>query len=74
VITFTTPEFEYAGEEYTLGFEFYTFTNLTAAALGTYDSNQDGIANSATVGIWDTSGNLLVSATVPMRIAGTLDG
>jgi hypothetical protein len=46
---------------FTLGYEFTTSTNLTINALGYW---VDGMGNAHGVGIWDTSGNLLVSTTV----------
>jgi hypothetical protein len=46
---------------YTLGYEFITSTNFNIDALGYWD---DGLQNDHEVGIWDTSGTLLVSTTV----------
>jgi hypothetical protein len=37
--------------------------NETITALGVYDDN--GLSNAASIGLWDTAGNLLTSATVP---------
>jgi hypothetical protein len=65
VITLTTPGVEYAGGEYTLGFEFSSSTNISVTSLEVYDSGMGLLSSSATVGIWDTSGDLLTSATVP---------
>ena len=71
-VTLTSPGIEYSGSEYTLGFEFSVAEDTTIVALGAYDSGQDGLNGTAEVGLWDTSGNLLASATVPTGTAGTL--
>jgi hypothetical protein len=73
-INMTIPGGEYSGGPYTLGFEFRVINTEAVGSLGVYDSGMDGIAAPATVGIWDTSGNLLVSAVVPSGTAGRLDG
>ncbi|HXN47869.1 MAG TPA: DUF4082 domain-containing protein, partial [Bryobacteraceae bacterium] len=73
LITVTSPGTVYPGAQYTLGFEFHALTNVVVTALGTFDSG-NGLSTSVPVGIWDTSGNLLDSATVPAGSAGTLDG
>ena len=72
--TMTTPGNEYVGSPYTLGFEFQVLSSTIATQLGVYDSGQDGLANPATVGIWETAGTLLVFGTVPTATGGTLDG
>jgi hypothetical protein len=72
--TLTSPGETFSGSLYTLGFEFSVNQSLSVTALGVYDDGQDGLANSAQVGIWDISGNLLASVTVPSGTAGTLVG
>jgi len=67
-VTIVSPGLLYAGTPFTLGFEFSVVNSATITALGVYDDGQDGISNPATVGLWDISGTLLRSATVP---AGT---
>lgn len=70
----TSDGLTYPGTQYTLGFEFSVSKNSFIDALGVYDNLRDGLRNSAAVGLWDTSGNLLASVTVPNGTAGTLDG
>jgi hypothetical protein len=64
VVGLTTPGVLYGSSLYTLGFEFTASSPQTIYALGVFD---DGTAlpQDAMVGIWDTSGNLLDSVTVP---------
>ena len=52
---------EVDGNAWTLGYEFTTSIGLSINALGYWN---DGEGNTHQVGIWDTSGNLLVSTTV----------
>lgn len=73
-ITMTTPGTDFSGVNFTLGFEFRVLSSTTATQLGVYDALQDGLESPASVGIWDTAGNLLVSGTVPTGTGGTLDG
>jgi hypothetical protein len=73
-VTLTSPGQLYPGTQYTLGFEFSVVASETITALGVYDDGQDGISNAASVGLWDTSGNLLRSATVPAGTVAPLVG
>jgi hypothetical protein len=73
-ISFTPYADEHAGAPYTVGFEFSVSSLGTITALGVYDSGQDGLAGAATVGLWDASGNLLTSATIPSGTSATLNG
>jgi hypothetical protein len=73
VITITTPGEEYNGGIYTLGYEFSPMIDISVTSLEVYDSGMGVLPTSATVGIWDTSGDLLASATVPAG-AGAVDG
>jgi len=61
VLGFTTYSSDSDGRAYTLGYEFTTSVSFTVNALGYFN---DGLGNSHLVGIWDTSGDLLTSATV----------
>ncbi len=65
VITLTTPGTEYPGGIYTLGFEFTPVVDISVTSLEVYDSGMGVLGSDATVGIWDISGDLLTSATVP---------
>lgn len=53
-----------------LGFAFTTNTAVTVTSLGYYDYLGDGFATSHDVGIYDSNGNLVASASL---VAGTLD-
>ena len=48
----------------TIGWEFSISQTLNITALGIFDENNDGLATSHQVGIWNLSGTLLVSTTV----------
>lgn len=72
-INLLTPGTEYGGGQYTLGFEFSVTGSQTIDALGVYDNLGDGLTTGANIGLWDTSGNLLVSTTIAAG-GGTLNG
>jgi len=55
---------------WTLGYSFLVNTSINAVSLGVFDQGGDGLLVSHDVGLWDSSGTLLASATVA---AGTLD-
>ncbi len=55
---------------FTLGWSFTVNSGIDVTALGVFDDSQDGLAESHDVGIWDSTGTLLASATVS---AGTVD-
>jgi hypothetical protein len=54
------------------GWEFTTTGEVTVIRLGYYDHEGDGLTRSHEVGIWDSAGGLVVSATVPSGTTGTL--
>lgn len=62
-VTLVTPGTIFQGTPYVLGFEFTVVRNETITALGVYDDS--GLSSAASIGLWDTVGNLLTSATVP---------
>lgn len=66
----TTPD----PRDYTTGWAFTTSDSLSVTALGYLDVGGDGLNGSHDVGIFDLSGNLLVSTTVPSGTVGSLDG
>ena len=70
----TAPGSTYAGGSYTLGFSFSLSMAVQVTALGVYDDGQDGLADAAQVGIWDSNGQLLVSNVVSAGTGGTLNG
>jgi hypothetical protein len=55
---------------FTLGWEFQDNSTVDVTSLGVFDDSLDGLAESHEVGIWNSSGVLLASATVA---AGTTD-
>jgi Domain of unknown function (DUF4082) len=61
ILGFTSYSNDYDTRTYTLGYEFTTSVSFTVNALGYFN---DGLGNSHLVGLWDTSGDLLTSATV----------
>jgi len=58
---------------WTLGWSFSVNSSINVTALGAFDAGSDGLNVAHDVGIWDVSGNLLASATVPSGTAGVLD-
>jgi len=58
---------------HTMGWAFSTNDDVMVTMLGWYDHEQDGLIESHKVGIFDTTGALLVSAEVPAGTAGELD-
>ena len=61
VVTYGSSVSFFDYRPFTLGYEFTTSTAFNINALGYY---ADGAGYSHDVGIWDNSGNLLVSTTV----------
>lgn len=57
---------------WTLGFDFTASGTWTLAGLGVYDLDGDGLGRSHEVGLWDSSGTLLYSATVGAGTSGDL--
>jgi hypothetical protein len=60
-------------DSYTTGWSFTLSDFIAVTSLGFYDVDQDGLDNTHDVGIFDSTGTLLVSATVPSGTAGTLN-
>lgn len=72
VLSFTGGAAGTASGDFVIGWTFTTTSTFLVDALGYYDSGQDGLANSYDVGIFDSGGSLLVSATV--NSASSLNG
>lgn len=53
-----------ANGSWTLGYEFNLSNASVIDALGSYDENGDGLNGKYEIGLWDTSGNLLRTASV----------
>lgn len=60
-----------AGGDYTFGYRFSVSTT-TIGSLGIFDYGKNGLSQSHEVGLWNSSGTLLDSVTVPAGTAGTL--
>lgn len=58
----------------TYGWAFTALANSSITALGVFDALQDGLQSSHAVGLWDSSGTLLGSATVAAGTGNTLMG
>lgn len=61
-----------ANPPFTLGFSFTANSSIDVSALGIFDDSQDGLLESHEIGIFDNSGNLLVSTTLGSGTSGTL--
>ncbi len=74
-IDLTRIDFEYDSSPWTLGWKFSVTAPTSIEALGVYDSNQDGLAGPADVGLWLASGGSpLVQTTVAAGTTAALDG
>jgi hypothetical protein len=65
VINLTSPGGTYQSGYYTLGFTFTVSAPETVNALGVFDDGDAVLPNNAEVGLWNSSGDLLTSVTVP---------
>jgi len=63
-VVLTTPGEIYGSSQYTLGFQFTVSSSQTIGSLGVFDDGAP-LPQDAMVGIWDSSGDLLTSVTVP---------
>jgi hypothetical protein len=62
----------FAFGNYSIGWTFTVNQPLQVSSLGCFDYNSDGFAGPHAVGIWNSSGALLVSTTVPASTAAPL--
>jgi hypothetical protein len=62
-----------ANPPFTLGWQFTVNSNINVTDLGVFDDSQNGLVDSHAVGIWNSTGTLLVSTTVPSGTGATLD-
>jgi hypothetical protein len=72
-LTFTGGTISSDSRSFTGGWQFSTSGPLAVTALGIWDAGNNGLAETHQVGIWNSSGALLVSSTVPSGTGGTLD-
>lgn len=63
-IEFTTPGPDSPMQNGVMGYEFHLSSPVAVTSLGIYDHQGDGLASAHAVGIFDSSGTLLVSAIV----------
>src|SRR5690348_318578 len=57
-----------------IGFEFSTLSSVTIDSLGYFDAEGDGFLTPHTIGIFDSSGNLVTSTTIGTGTTSTLNG
>jgi hypothetical protein len=69
-----TPEAITSNPANTYGFSFVLLDPETIHGVGAYDAGNPGLNGAAEVGIWDASGNLLGSTTIPAGTAATRSG
>ena len=70
LISFTNPSVWYS-QDHSLGYKFSVNSDIDVTALGFFDYNNDGLAYSHEVGIWDAAATLLASVTFLIVHAGT---
>lgn len=58
---------------FTVGWSFTANSNIDLVDLGVFDDSQNGLVDSHQVGVWNSTGTLLISVTVPSGTAATLD-
>jgi hypothetical protein len=57
---------------FTLGYQFTANSALSVSALGLYDEGLDGLADSYPIGLFDSGGSLVASASLPSGTSATL--
>ena len=73
-LTFTPGAFTAGNANQSVGWQFDVLAATTVTGLGWFDDNADGLGLAHQVGIWDPSGTLLTSATVPAGTGAPFDG
>jgi hypothetical protein len=63
-IDFTAPTIDYTNNQWSLGFEFNVLNQVTVTSLGFYDDQKNDLRESHDVGIFSSSGALLISGRV----------
>lgn len=61
-----------ASPDFVYGWEFDVFAETSVTDLGFFDDGGDGLLESHDIGIWDSSGTLLTSATIAAGSGATL--
>ena len=67
-----TTGFSLGNPPFTLGFEFVANSAMNVTALGLFDDNLNGLAESHQIGLFNSSGTLLASTTIPAGTAAPL--
>ena len=73
-VSFTKDSGGEGTSSFTRGFYFSLSDSVTIAALGWYDSGGDGLVSSHEIGIWNDTGQLLLSGMVSSGTADPLEG
>src|SRR5262245_57120066 len=60
----TSSSFLNVPDAATLGWRFTVNQPISITALGIFDSGQDGLAQSYSIGIWNSGGTMIASGTV----------
>ena len=63
-VDFVTASGDFTNDNWSLGWQFNVNTPIVVTGLGFYDDQQNGLAQSHDVGIWNSVGVLLVWGTV----------
>lgn len=72
--TFSSVNSTFTDAPLTLGFVFSANTDFEVTSLGWFSVTADGFQTAHTVGIYDSTGNLLTSANLAAGTSTTLDG
>jgi hypothetical protein len=73
-LTFTPGAFTAGNNNQSVGWQFDVLAPTTVTGLGWFDDNADGLSLAHQVGIWDPSGTLLTSTTIPAGTGAPFDG
>lgn len=63
-----------ANSDQSVGWQFDVINSITVTHLTWFDQDLDGLSNRHEIGIWDSSGTLLVSGIMPSGTSAALDG
>jgi len=73
VATTPDPTEEFTNGAFVLGYSFTVNSPISVTLLGVYDDSGHPLITSHDVGLWDSSGTLLASTTVPAGVPAILD-
>lgn len=69
-----SSSYTWTDDNYTLGWAFSTTSQISLTALGYFDRGENGLVVSHDVGVWNSAGALVASATVAAGTSNALDG